>query len=221
MRRSRSSVARGSLVGVLVLLWLPAASGAAARSDAARQLVRWAEGPVRWLLLPLEWRALRQVEQQSEVEAFIETFWSRRDPEPNESGNSFRQLFARRVEAADRLYGEAEVIGSLSARGRALILLGPPSHVRVAREPTLAWDARRKKRQRVATREVNSEIWGYRLEDLPPPLLQAARDSNRKPEEVLSLTLTFRSTARRTYLVEGETLLDLAARAACRRCDGY
>ena len=176
---------------------------------------------MRWLLLPPEWRALRQVEQESEVGAFIEAFWSRRDPEPSESGNSFRQLFAQRVEAADRLYGEGEVAGSLSDRGRALILLGPPSHVRLAREPVLAWDARRKKRRRVATREAKSEIWGYRLTDLPPLLLQAARNSNRKSEDALLLTLTFRATARRTYLVEGETLLDLATQAVCRRCDGY
>jgi GWxTD domain-containing protein len=205
---------------VLLILGLPAATWAAGKSDAARELAHWAEGPVRWLLLPPEWRALRQVEQQSEVGAFIEAFWARRDPASDGGGNRFRQLFAQRVDAADRLYGEAEVVGSLSDRGRALILLGPPSHVRVAREPVLTWDARRKERRRAATREVNSEIWGYRLEDLPSPLLQALRDSDRKREVALPLTLTFQATSRRTYLVEGETLLDLAARVVCRWCDG-
>ena len=174
---------------------------------------------MRWLLLPGEWKQLRQVEHTPGALAFIEAFWSRRDPRPEKPGNVLRETFSQRVEAANLLYGEGGVKGSLTDRGRALILLGPPSHVRVASEPILAWDTQRKTRRRVTTRELNVEVWGYRIEDLPRRLLEEAREASRRSEEALQLTLSFRAESRRTYLVEGEALLKLAVRSACRGCE--
>ena len=167
---------------------------------------------MRWLLLPEEWKDLRQQKSPTAAISFIERFWRRRDPTPLDPGNLFREAFYRRVEEADLLYGEPGLRGSLSDRGRALVLLGPPSHLQIRSKPVLRWDARKDAPRRVTTRELALEVWGYRLEDLPAGLADAARE--QKLEEALPLTLTFRSHSRRTVLEEGETLLELAVRAA-------
>ncbi len=54
------------------------------------------------------------------------------------------------------------------------------------------------------------EIWGYRLEELPPALVEMRR--RRGGAEPVRLQLTFVRGSERTYLVEGGELLELAAR---------
>ncbi len=203
-----------------VSFWLFVAAGGHAgdKSQVSPELVRWAEGPVRWLLVPEEWRELRQAKQPAEAVAFIERFWARRNPDPSKAVNSFREIFSRRVEAADILYGDEGLQGSLTDRGRALILLGSPSHLRVGSEPVLVWDARKKKaKNRATTRQRNVEIWGYRISDLPAPLLEAAANSSQKSGEAVVLTLTFVLESRGAHLKHGEDLLELAARSAVRQ----
>ncbi len=217
-RNCQAAFLTSCLARVLLIGWLPLATGGATKSDAARELIRWAQGPVRWLLLPNEWKELRQVEDTAAALSFVEGFWFRRDPQPAEPGNAFRGAFSQRVVESDLLYVEGGVKGSLTDRGRSLILLGAPSHVRVASEPILAWDAQRKTRRGVTTRTVDVEIWAYRLDELSPRLIELAHEWSRESERALPLTLTFRSDSRRTYLVEGKVLLDLAARAACLGC---
>ena len=60
--------------------WLPTRDFAADPDD----LNDWAEGPVRWLLQPSERREMRQVQDPEDAALFIEQFWSRRDPRPQE-----------------------------------------------------------------------------------------------------------------------------------------
>lgn len=204
---------------LIALLLVPAVLGVAAcRSTAApsnsRELMRWAEGPVSWLLQPEEWRRLRRVTRPGEATAFIEEFWARRDPEPETPGNVFRETFARRVEAADILYSEGRVEGSMTDRGRALILLGSPSVVRISRQSTLAWEQGEESDLGAGSRDLRVEIWGYRLEDLPPSLVRAATAPEKARGEVLELTLTFAIEPRGAHLHQGEELLELAARSA-------
>ena len=131
----------------------------------------------------------------------------------------------KRVEAADILYSDEEVRGSLTDRGRALILLGPPTHVTVSTEPVMAWDPASDSSDRVTMRNVNVEFWGYRMEDLPAGMLRIWMAKRKKAaEDTLTLTLMFRNVGRRTSLVEGEPLLEAAAtggRAASRRLIGF
>src|SRR3954449_1580217 len=88
------------------------------------------EGPTRWLMLPEEEKQYRRLRTSREVIDFVEAFWLRRDPDPETPSNEFAKEFYERVEAADRLYGEGGVRGSLTDRGRALVLLGPPPRMR-------------------------------------------------------------------------------------------
>ena len=183
------------------------------------ELVSWAEGPVRWLLLPAERKELKRIGKTSEAVSFIEVFWQRRDEDPDQNGNAYRETFMQRVEAAEILYSDERIRGSLTDRGRALILLGPPSHVTVSTEPVMAWDPASNSSDRITMRNVDVEIWGYRMEDLPAGVLQIWMAKKKAAEDTLSLTLMFRNVGRRTSLVEGEPLLEAAARAAVLRAE--
>lgn len=189
-------------------------------AEAIDELAVWADGPVQWLLLSEERKQLRRVSTAQEAAAFVEDFWALRDLQPDEPGNPYRDAFAQRVEAADVLYGEEGVRGSLTDRGRALILLGPPTHVTISTEPALAWDPVESSDNRVKMRRVDVEIWGYRVEDLPPGLLDLWLEKKKKAaENTLTLTVMFRTVGHRTSLVEGGALLETASRAAASRSD--
>ncbi len=182
------------------------------------ELRSWSEGPVQWLFVPDERKELKQIDEPSEALSFIETFWRRRDRTPEEAGNPYRESFFERVEAADILYSEEGIRGSLTDRGRALILMGPPTHVTVTTEPVMTWDPVSNAGDRFTTRNANVEKWGYRLEDLPDGMLQIWIGQKKKAaEDTLTLTLMFRNTGRRTLLVEGERLLEAAVLAAVYR----
>lgn len=180
-------------------------------------LTEWAEGPAKWLLQPGERRDSRQVQDPEEVTAFIEEFWARRDPRPEEPSNPFREAYEQRVAAADVLYAEEGIRGSLTARGRALILLGSPTHMSITTRPALAWETENPDDQRVTTERFSAEIWGYRREDLPASVLRAWMERAKGGDDPLALTLTFRTDRRRSQIIEGENLLDLASRSAVVR----
>jgi GWxTD domain-containing protein len=182
------------------------------------ELAKWAQGPVHWLLLPEERKELKHVSKTTEAIAFIEAFWQRRDVDPTVEGNAFRDDFMQRVEAADTLYSDDGVRGSLTDRGRALILMGPPTHVTIATEPVMAWDPASTSSDRVTMRKADVETWGYRIEDLPAGMMQIWMDKKKKAAEgALTLTLMFRRVGRHTSLVDGEPMLEAAAQAAIPR----
>jgi GWxTD domain-containing protein len=144
------------------------------------------------------------VRSPAEAINFIENFWQLRDPDPATDDNPFRETFASRVEAADLLYAEGKVRGSLTARGRALILLGPPTHLQVASEPALTWDESRKT-ERVETHEVPVEVWRYPRRDLPPRYAAALTARGRDG----GIELRFHGTGETMRLVAGEEFLEL------------
>lgn len=172
-----------------------------------------AEGPTRWLMLPEEQRKLRRLHTTREAVDFIEGFWRRRDPDPNSPGNEFSKTFYERVEAADRLYSEGGTRGSLTDRGRALILLGPPPVLRYNQKKVPGWDPGKPGTpSAVQTRTLSLESWVYTVDDLPPALRQRIQEDDGRAEIVLS----FAVDPRHTYLIEGDKYLDMAVRAAVR-----
>lgn len=217
MRRAPRSRGALLLLALVATVPLPGCGTGAPRVRVPPQLGQWAEGPVRWLLLPSEWRRLRRISDHAEAIRFIEGFWWRRDPDPAVPGNPARQTFLERVDAADVLYAEESVRGSLTDRGRVLVLLGPPSHLEVGSEPTLAWDPRTESRVKLTSKHRVVEEWGYRMDDLSAGLLEVAREDARERGEALILTVKFVSDPRGTRVVEGEILLELAARALVLR----
>jgi len=185
------------------------------------ELAEWPHGAVRWLLLPDESNAFEHVQSAEEARAFIAAFWARRDPAapaPAEApaagevgpphNNVFAERFFERVAMADKLYIEDDVRGSLTDRGGALILLGPPPIMRVLRRKVPALDSSRPGRAGEVL-EVPIEVWAYRPADLP----ELARLEPKLAEEQ-EIALTFRAGTAHVTLLDGRGTLRLAARAA-------
>ena len=190
----------------------PAGAGGAAPGRPARGGGR-DHGPTRWLMGPEEHRKFRRLHTTREAVDFIEAFWRRRDPDPNSPGNEFSKTFYERVEAADSLYSEGGTRGSLTDRGRALILLGPPPVQRYFQKKVPGWDPGRPGApSAVQTRILSLESWAYAVADLPPALQQRIQEDDGRAEIVLA----FAVDPRHTYLIEGDKYLDMAARAALR-----
>jgi GWxTD domain-containing protein len=165
-------------------------------------------------MLPDEQRQFRRLRTTREAVDFIEAFWKRRDPDPHTPGNEFSKTFYERVEAADRLYSEGAARGSLTDRGRALVLLGPPPVLRYSQKKVPAWDPGSKPGSppAVQTHTLSLESWVYPVEELPPSLQKLIEEEEPRPE----IVLVFAVDPRRTYLIEGEKFLEMAARAAVR-----
>ena len=180
-------------------------------------------GPIRWLLLPSEERELRQAVTAEERDRLEERIWRRRNPlaeskdHEAEAENPNRERFLERVRAADLLYGEKEAgtPGSLTQRGRAHILLGPPSYLSQRYQKSPRWDPGLWQRQRAATRPLLVETWGYRPEDLTPEL-RAELAQRGWPFE---LQVRFIVRDGRTFILEGEPMLEAAARSFLRRTE--
>ncbi|HYN21409.1 MAG TPA: GWxTD domain-containing protein [Thermoanaerobaculia bacterium] len=208
-RRNRAG--RRLLAAVLPLLlpWLALACQSTGRTSTAAGL---ADGPTRWLMLPDELRQVQRMRTNREAVDWLETFWRRRDPDPRAPGNETAKSFYQRVEAADRLYSDGGARGSLTPRGRALILLGPPPVLRYTQKRVPAWEPGRPgSRPAIQTRDVVLESWVYALEDLSPELREKVVEEDPELQEMV---LVFLIEPSKTDFLEGEKLLDLAVRAA-------
>jgi GWxTD domain-containing protein len=162
------------------------------------------DGPLRWLLTPSERKELVSLRSRSELDAWQEAVWARRNPDPSAEVNVREELFERRVSDADRLYqGELGLRGSMTARGRALILLGPPSGLRRGQRAAPKWAP---SDDGAATRNIVAEAWTYPPQRLPAVLVE--RLAERGDTE---LTLRFVEEHGLFRLVEGEAELRLAA----------
>ena len=89
----------------------------------------WAEGPVRHLMTRAEVKQWKAIQSDADAAAFIDLFWAKRDPTPATPRNEFREAFESRVALADQEFYNGAVRGSMSDRGKVLILLGPPYNI--------------------------------------------------------------------------------------------
>lgn len=196
------------LLAALVLAVVGCAGGGNQRlSEPVRA---WSAGPVRWLMLPAERDELARLTSDAEAAIFVREFWRRRDPDPAGDGNAARRRFEERVAAADRHYGEAGVRGSLTARGRALVLLGPPHVLRRERRAVPEWRPSRARGTPMPVKAVPVEVWEYQRQDLPPALA-ALLEAQGESAIVLCFAL-----GERAKLLEGERYLVWSAQATVR-----
>jgi GWxTD domain-containing protein len=204
---------RGLTAALAVLSWLALGCQSAAPRRAGNA-AGLDEGPTRWLMLPEEARQYRRLRNTREVVDFVEAFWRRRDPDPATPGNEFAKTFYERVEAADRLYSEGGTRGSLTDRGRALVLLGPPPTLRYGQKKVPAWEpGRAGSPSAVQTHTLPLETWVYPVAELSPALQQILQQEDPVPEVVL----VFAADPQHTDLIDGERFLEMAARASVRQ----
>src|SRR6478672_7024604 len=89
----------------------------------------WAAGAVQYIMTPQEQAQWKQIKTDAEAKAFIDLFWAKRDPSANTAANEYRDSFEQAVKYADEHFAEGRRKGSLTDRGRVLVLLGPPSRI--------------------------------------------------------------------------------------------
>lgn len=207
MPRLRRADGRRVFTGLALAVLLGGCGSVARAPEESLILV---QGPTHWLMLPEEEQRARHLHGMPETLAFEATFWKRRDPDPATPANELLQEFNQRVDAADRLYQEGAVRGSLTDRGRALVILGAPPILRYGQRQVPTWEAGHTGGEpNVESRTVQVETWIYRVDDLPPLLAEAFRREGYDGE----LEISFTARPDRTAITSGEKLLQLAVRA--------
>ncbi len=132
-----------------------AAGASAALSDTNTQ---FGKGPAQYLMSREELAAWKNLKDDAEAQAFIDTFWARRDPTPTTVANEFRSEFEQRVKYADEHFAEGRTRGSMTDRGRVFIVLGPPAMVRRTTDSASSLGAPPQPGQ---TPDTKNMIWVY------------------------------------------------------------
>lgn len=99
------------------------------RARDAASLEDWAKGPIRYIITPDETRDYKRLRTDNERTAFIEKFWSRRDPSPKTYENEYRSLFWTRVRESNEKFRDSAAPGWRTDRGKIYILHGPPDEI--------------------------------------------------------------------------------------------
>jgi len=119
--------------GLILLICFTLAIFLAPVADAqlSSDFADWDEGPEGFLLTKKEKKEWAKIKTDAAAEQFIELFWAKRNPEPNNPFNAFRAEFEAKVRFADQNFAFGRVRGALSARGQVLILMGRPDRRQV------------------------------------------------------------------------------------------
>lgn len=128
----------------------------------------WGKGPAQGFMTREEAAGWKKLSTDQEAEAFIALFWARRDPTPATPQNEFREEFERRVAAADNQFGTKKLRGSMSDRGRTLVLYGTPKKVErsgTQRRAALPSGVNEESAVDQGSGETERQIWTYEGED--------------------------------------------------------
>jgi GWxTD domain-containing protein len=136
-----------------------------AGAQLSQEYSTWPSSPAGHLLTKAERKAYEQIKSDGEAKAFIELFWAKRDPDLETPLNEFKSGFDMRVEAADRYFTFGQTKGSMSDRGRVLIMLGKFSSRQMFRPGELA--AQLGERSGRGDDTGNNEVWKFAKALLP------------------------------------------------------
>lgn len=89
----------------------------------------WLDQDVRWIITDQERSAFHSLKNDEERDRFIEAFWTRRNPTPDELKNAFEDEHYRRMVYANEHLGNADLAGWETDRGRIYIRYGAPDRI--------------------------------------------------------------------------------------------
>lgn len=120
-------------------------------------------GPARYLMTKNELKQWKNISSDNDAQAFIDLFWARRDPTPATPQNEYKADFDALVQLADKQFTFAPTAGSMTDRGRLLILLGTPTKIVRSR----AAAAQGIDEEEGGGGAISTETWLYSGESLP------------------------------------------------------
>ncbi|MBD3161143.1 MAG: GWxTD domain-containing protein [Candidatus Eisenbacteria bacterium] len=103
-----------------------------------------------------------------ELESYLAELWRQHDPVPSTGRNELRDVFAERVEYANKFFGTSFREGMLTDRGRVYIRYGPPDEVTKELNP---------QDQDVLARILPGEVQGDRRDIIQKPGQYDVRDN--------------------------------------------
>ncbi|HQR34708.1 MAG TPA: GWxTD domain-containing protein [Blastocatellia bacterium] len=86
---------------------------------------RWVNEDVLWIITDEERKTFNSLKTDDEREQFIESFWLRRDPDPDTDANEYREEYYQRIAYANEHFTSG-IPGWKTDRGRIYIMFGPP-----------------------------------------------------------------------------------------------
>lgn len=89
---------------------------------------RWVNNDVAYIITGDEKKAFNKLATDEERENFIESFWRRRDPDPDTDENEYREEYFERIAYANQHYASG-IPGWKTDRGRIYITFGKPDSV--------------------------------------------------------------------------------------------
>ena len=89
---------------------------------------KWLEEDVSYIIIDEERSVFKSLQNDEEREQFIEQFWLRRDPNPEDYTNDYREEHYRRIAYANQHFASG-IPGWKSDRGRLYIMYGPPDEI--------------------------------------------------------------------------------------------
>jgi GWxTD domain-containing protein len=95
----------------------------------------WLIGPIARIATPEEIKAYLALTDDAQAAAFVDSFWTKRNPTPGKP-NPLRKAFEERVLVADHQFSEAGYRGRRTDRGTLYILYGPPGKTDFDVSPT-------------------------------------------------------------------------------------
>jgi len=152
---------RRTFVPLALAAWLAATAATAQLSQTYKD---WSGGPAGFLFTESERKAYAQVKTDAEAQAFIDLFWAKRDPDLNTVQNEFKLEHGMRVAAADKQFSTDRLKGSMSDRGKVLVLMGKPLGVQ-----NLPLAAGQEEETRPGLLERGAtQVWMYTKDGKPP-----------------------------------------------------
>jgi GWxTD domain-containing protein len=85
----------------------------------------WLEQDVAYIIRPEERAAFKKLQTDEEREQFIESFWRKRDPDPDTDENEYKDEYYERIAYANEHFASG-IPGWKSDRGRIYIMFGKP-----------------------------------------------------------------------------------------------
>lgn len=89
---------------------------------------KWIDEEVPYIITDTERQAFKKLTTDDEREQFIENFWERRNPNPGDPENEFKEEYYRRIAYANEHFASG-IPGWKTDRGRIYIMYGPPNEI--------------------------------------------------------------------------------------------